>query len=386
MGAVQIVQGMEGAPYLELVAAADVRTRSLDAFRERFGGRAYQSVEDLCKDPDVDAIWIATPNSLHREHTVMAAQHGKHIVIEKPMAVTLEEAEQMVEAADKYGVKLLAGHTASLTASFRAMRRVITSGRLGKVRAINNWAFTDYLFRPRMPQELVTELGGGAPFVMGPHSIDVVRLMGGGMVRSVRGTTGDWMSFRKGIGYFCAYLEFEDGTPAMVMHNGNGYTYNVHFYPWVGDSIFRDNARQLRKGLRNGEEMDDAPEKEEMRFGSSNEGAMYRVPEGQRRSPGMNFHSDAGIIVVSCERGDIRQSENGLIIHDDDGDHEEVVEGVGDERLAELRELYDSVRENRAAHHDGRWGMATLEVVLAIMQSGRERREIMMKHQVPAWE
>jgi hypothetical protein len=61
------------------------------------------------------------------------------------------------------------------------------------------------------------------------------------------------------------------------------------------------------------------------------------------------------------------------------------VAGIDDERMAELDEMYEAVTQNRPVRHDGRWGMATLEVVLAIMQSGRERREIVLSHQSPAY-
>ncbi|MSQ26682.1 MAG: Gfo/Idh/MocA family oxidoreductase [Dehalococcoidia bacterium] len=386
MGAVQIIRSMEQAPFLEVVAAADVRPQALEVFRQRYGGRTYESVDALCQDPNVDAIWIASPNSLHREHTITAARNGKHVVIEKPMAVTLPEAEAMVEAADRYGTKLLCGHTASLMAGFRAMRGVITSGELGEVRAVNVWAYTEYMFRPRMPQELVTELGGGAPYVMGPHQFDIVRLMGGGMVRSVRGMTGNWMPFRDGLGYYAAYLEFENGLPATVIHNGYGYFSTFEFVPWAGSSRFLKDGQQLRRDLRAGRPVDDAPSKEEMRFGGRNEGAMYGAPGEAEASHATGYQMDAGIVIVHCEKGDIRQGPEGLIVYDDDGVRHIAVEGIRDERMAELHELYDAIAEDRRPHHDGRWGLATLEVLLGVMQSGTERREIMMHRQCPAWE
>jgi len=255
------------------------------------------------------------------------------------------------------------------------------------VRAINDWVFGDYIFRPRMPQELITELGGGVVYCLGPHSIDVVRLMGGGMVRSVRGMTGNWMPFRNGIGYYCAYLEFEDGTPAMITHDGYGYFYTYEFVPWAwsGKSTFQPEAGNLRKALRAGDAVNDAPGKEDMRFGGKDEGGMYNAKPGEvRRQTG--YQPDAGIVIVSGDKGAVRQGPGGLIIYDDDGTHEVPVAGIADERIAELAELYDAVIENRPARHDGRWGMATLEVVLAIMQSARERREIFLTHQCPAWE
>ena len=101
---------------------------------------------------------------------------------------------------------------------------------------------------------------------------------------------------------------------------------------------------------------------------------------------GMGFQGDLGIVIASCEGADIRQSPHGLWVYDDNGQRELPVEGLREERFAELDEMYQAVTQNRPVEHDGRWGMATLEVVLGIMQSGRERREIMMTHQCPSYE
>src|SRR5687767_15311303 len=75
---------MRAMPQIEVVAAADLRPHALQAFEQEFGGRGFDSVEKLCQDPEVEAVWVATPNPFHCPHTVMAAQHGKHVVVEKP--------------------------------------------------------------------------------------------------------------------------------------------------------------------------------------------------------------------------------------------------------------------------------------------------------------
>lgn len=382
-GAVQVIRAMEAAPYLDIVAAADVRPQALSAFRERYEGRTYDTVDALAKDPDVDVVWVSTPNIYHCENTVVLVENGKHVVVEKPMAVTIEEAERMVEAAERNGVNLLCGHTASLMAGFRAMRRVITSGRLGKVTAINCWSYVDFMFRPRMPHELDMENGGAMPYNQGPHQFDVVRLMGGGMVRSVRGMVSRWMDARTSPGYYVAYLEFEDGAPATIVKNGYGYFLTTELVPWASDIQGLERNRDIRRALRNGQPYDEATGKEAQRFGGSDTNTLLGPRENITRS---GFQLDCGLVVVSCEGGDIRQADGGLTIYDDDGTHFMPVEGVQDERMAELDEMYQAITEGRPVHHDGRWGMATLECVLGMMESGRERREIQMTHQCPAWE
>ncbi|HLY64799.1 MAG TPA: Gfo/Idh/MocA family oxidoreductase, partial [Chloroflexota bacterium] len=219
----QVLPAMEKMDGVRVAAAADGRTEALEAFELRYGGRGYQTVEELCSDPEVDAVWVSTPNQFHCEHVITAAEHGKHAVVEKPMALTIKDCERMVEAAERNKVKLLCGHTQSFNPAIRMMRQIITSGELGPVRALLTWMSTDWMLRPRMGQELDLALGGGVVFRQGPHQIDIVRLLGGGMVRSVRAQVGQLMPQRPAPGNFMAFLEFEDGTPATVVYNGYGY-------------------------------------------------------------------------------------------------------------------------------------------------------------------
>ena len=131
VGASEILPAMEQMPEFELVAAADVNPRVLETFRQRYGAKTYDSVDKLCADPDVEAVWISTPNRFHAPHSIIAANAGKHVVVEKPMAISLQEAEQMIEASIKNKIKLLCGHTQSFGPHIRTMRKIIRSGELG---------------------------------------------------------------------------------------------------------------------------------------------------------------------------------------------------------------------------------------------------------------
>src|SRR5258707_15225405 len=113
-------------------------------------------------------------------------RNGKHVAVEKPMAVTREEADRMCAAAEQYGVKLVAGHTSSYGLGIRAMGKLATNGSLGRIQSIFVWSYTDWILRPRTRDELVFEEGGGLVHRQGPHQIDTVRLLGGGKLRSVR--------------------------------------------------------------------------------------------------------------------------------------------------------------------------------------------------------
>jgi phthalate 4,5-cis-dihydrodiol dehydrogenase len=385
VGGAEMLPAMEAMEEIDLFAGADVVPTTRERFKERYPeARVYDSAEAMCKDPDLEAVWISSPNRFHAEHTILAANHGKHVVVEKPMAISIEEAEKMCEAAERNGVKLLAGHTRSFTLPVRAMRRVVQSGKLGDLKYIQLTAYSDWMLRPRTADELDITQGGGIPFRQGPHQIDTVRVLGGGMLRSVRGMTGDWFKAMRPIpGFYTAYLEFENGLPAQITHNGYGYFMGGELVPW-GTTKQRYTAEErvkIRKQMREGTR-DEAADKQDLRIGGEMEREVFRAREPEPWIP-----EDMGILFATCERGDIRHSKYGIYVYDDEGQHDinttpERAMGVAGRR-AELEELYDAVVLGKPLWHDGRWGMATLEVCLAVMESAKRREEIKLSHQIP---
>jgi len=107
-GARNLLEGFAHSPRVRLTAVADVREDALTAMAAEFGVQTFRSVGDMCRQGDVDAIWVATPNQLHAEHAIAALERGKHVIVSKPMAVTLEECVAMNHAAERNGVLLLA--------------------------------------------------------------------------------------------------------------------------------------------------------------------------------------------------------------------------------------------------------------------------------------
>ena len=380
-------------PFVKVTAAADLRKDARDRFREELNGKTYDTIEELCQSPDVDAVYIATPHELHAKHAVIALQNRKHVIVEKPMALTIEDCQRMNAAADKYGVKLLCGHTHSFDPPIKKMREIIASGELGKVCMINTWNYNDFMVRPYPDHELT--VSRGVVLNQGPHQVDIVRLLGGGMVRSVRAMAGKWDPARPGEGGYVCYLEFEDGTPATLIFNGYGFFDIAELHWWLGEGgqnrpqETNQFSRQRYTALT-GREREKVIEemKEEVRYGqrSLKEGRighgwdrLLRKPQDEhdRRQPFF------GLTVVTCEKGDMRQTQDGIMIYGNEK-REILIEPGSRARKAELTELYEAVVKGKKMFHDGRWGQATLEVCLAILQSAAERREIRLKHQVPA--
>src|SRR3954468_11550885 len=98
-------------PRVRLTAAADPRPEGRAAFTRQFDAPAYATVEALCASRDVDAVYVLTPNRWHARHAILAAESGKQVIPEKPMALTLADCEAMLAAARRHGVRLLVGHS-----------------------------------------------------------------------------------------------------------------------------------------------------------------------------------------------------------------------------------------------------------------------------------
>ena len=376
----QILPPIAKLPFIKITAAADMRVDAVAKFREQYQAEGYTSIEELCASSNVDAVYIATPNALHAEHAIIAAKHKKHIIVEKPMAMNLAECDAMNEAADRYGVKLLCGHTHSFDPPIRKIREIVKSGELGKLCMINTWNYNEFMYRPRMKHELA--MTRGVVLNQGPHHVDIVRLIGGGMVRSVRAMTGVWDPAREWEGSYTCYLEFDDGTPATLVYSGYGFFDTAELFNWVGEGgQYRapETNLSVRAKLR---EVCTAEEEEQlkegMRFGGKREGEFSHVWSGERKQPFF------GHTIVSCQKGDIRQTPDGLKIYGETAQRQLDLPAGSRGREAEVEELYDAVVKGRPVFHGGRWGAATLEVCLAMLESAKQRKEILLSHQVPS--
>ena len=370
----QILPHIDHVPGIQLTAGADTRPDAVEEFRKKYGRKAFESVEAMYDSGEIDAVWIATPNVNHAEHTIAAANRGIHVIVEKPTAVTLEEVDRMIAAADKNRVKLVQGHSKVYGPAIQEIRKVVASGRFGRVVQINSWNSNDWLQRPRLASEVDTSVGGGIVFRQGPHQIDIIRYIGGGMIKSVRAITGRNDKNFNTEGDFTAFLEFENGCAATAVFNGYGF-FDIAELTWGigegGKRLAEEDTGQHAPGqrLKGAVDMD-------YKY------AHPRTTE-ERATRERSSQSFFGITVVACEHGIIRQSPNGLFVYSEKG-KEEIPCAKDEGRAAELKSLQTAIEENRAPFLDGRWGKATLEVCLAMLQSSRERREIALKHQVPS--
>ncbi len=385
-GAMNMIPELNANPNARIVAAADPRPQAIERFARDFGRAGYASAEELCADPNVDTVYIMTPDDMHAEHAVIAAEHGKHVLLDKPMGITLADCDRVIEAAERNSVQVIVGHSQSLDLPNLKLAEIANSGRLGKVVMIHTLFYSDWIYRPRVPEELMQERGGSIVRRQGPIQVDILRMIGGGKVRSVRAVTNSVDPGRPIDGSYTAFFDFEEGHAATMVYDGYGHFNSAELtfgYTLQGEASDPELHVKTRKRMQAfGSPEAEAAFKESTRYGGSANRPIAQSVSADRR------HAFFGLTLVSCERGDMRQTPTGIVIHGDDGDEQiEIPAGEGYNRrygAVEVDEVHRAVRTGTAVRiHDGRWGKATLEAVLGILQSSKERKEVYMHHQVP---
>jgi phthalate 4,5-cis-dihydrodiol dehydrogenase len=367
-------------PRLRLVACADPRAEARARFARDFAGaRAHDDFEALCEDADVEAIYLATPHQHHAAQAIRAARAGNHVLVEKPMATTLHDSAAMIEAAERAGTVLMTGHSHGQNGPVRHARRLIASGRYGGARMFTALDCTDFLWRPRRPEEFDPAMGGGVVFIQAPHQFDVLRVLGGGRLRSVRAQTFAWDAARPTEGAYNAFCVFEDGATATATYSGYGRYDSDALQDWIAESGVRKH--QVASGAARGRLA-------HMRPGEETAARLARGYGGAAHAGGLppaappDFHHHFGFVLAQCERADLRLTPEGIEVHDDAGTHLERTPLPALPRGELFEEFCDAVRGGARPKHDGAWSMATLEACLALLESARTAREVTLRHQI----
>jgi phthalate 4,5-cis-dihydrodiol dehydrogenase len=375
----QMIPKFAKNPRFQVVGAADLDAEIVGMFKRDFPeAKTWASAEGLCASPDIDLVYIGTPNRFHREHAVAVLSSGKHALVEKPMAVSLEDASAMVEAGERHGALLAVNVKHSFEARIQKLREFTQTGEFGALRMLNHWRYQDWLYRPRTPEELTPEWGGGILWRQGGHQLDLLRTIGLGLMRSVRGSAPVWDPSRRVPGAHSAYFEFEDGAMGTCVYSGHDHYESDELVAGFTAGAIEDPAHyaEARRDLRahgSSAEWESQAARDE-RYG----GDRREVIGG--RTGGWIL---GGPLVVSYDQADVKLTPGGLMIYGDEKQWEIPMVSPGtDGRDFRLNAFYDAIVEGTPLQCDGRWGMATVEVLLAIDQSGRERREVYLDHQV----
>jgi len=352
-------------PRVRLVAAADPLAQARARFAHDFAAPSYDSVDALCADPAVQVVYIATPHQFHADHVRIAAAHGKHVLVEKPMAITLDACSAMITATEAAGVAMVVGHSHSFNAPILHTRTLIDSGAFGAVRMLTAVNFTDFLYRPRRPEELDTHSGGGVIHSQAAHQIDMLRLLGGGRVRSVMAHTGAWDAARPTEGAYQALLAFDDGVFASATYSGYGHFDSDAWMEQTGEMGLPKNAQDHGAARRRLAGLAQSTQEADLKVRRNYGGDLYDPATLERPSAHQHF----GPVIVSCERADLRPTPTGVEIFGDLQRRFEPLPNPTVPRSEVIDELVDVVVHHRPALHSGAWAQATTEVCLALLAS-----------------
>ena len=367
-------------PRVRLCAAADPRAEARARFTADFDAPAYATVDELCADPAVDVVYVASPHQMHASHAIAAARHGKHVLVEKPMSLSLTDCTRMIDAASAAGVQLVVGHSHGFDAPIARARALIDTHTFGPVRMIHAFYYTDFMYRPRRPEELDTAQGGGAVWNQGAHQVDIVRLLAGDRATSVRALTGNWDAKRNTEGAYSALLTFEGGLFASLTYNGYGYFDSDEFCDWIGELGMRKSAGNhgvARRALR---AAPDAAAEVALKNARNYGGSAYR--SAAITDPATQAHQHFGTFLISCEGGDLRPMPHGVMVYDAVGARLEPLPPPTVPRVEVIDALERAIASGVPALHDGRWARATLEVCAALLESARTGVEVALHQQV----
>lgn len=207
-------------PETRLVAVADVDEARATEAGQKYGCKSYLGYEPMLDDPEVDAVVVGLPHFLHREVTVRSLQAGKHVLLEKPMAMTVEECDAMTAAADAAGKSLMVAHSQHYFAQNLAARELIRNGDLGHIVLANDAWYKGFWEGGKRPEWFLDDSKGGGMWSMnGSHLIDRLCFLLDSQVTAVKARVGNpvfGLSSDLGV----AYLDFACGISATIQHVG----------------------------------------------------------------------------------------------------------------------------------------------------------------------
>jgi phthalate 4,5-cis-dihydrodiol dehydrogenase len=270
-------------------------------------------------------------------------------------------------------VQLVVGTSRSHDPVIKTMRSIIDSGEVGRVSMLNCFNYTDFLYRPRRPEELDTKLGGGIIYNQLPHQIDSIKTITGQRIVAVRAMTDKLDPNRPTEGNCAAMLTLEAGACAVVVYSGYDHFDSDEMHYWLaeGGRDKKPNHGGARKVLHELKGSEAELRRSRYGFGGPISKSM-ESGNADRKQP--HF----GVMVVTCERADLRASPDGVYIYGNDGVRE-VPALVGRGAYSQgdtIDELHDAITGKVPAMRNARWGKDTVEVCLAILESSRTGQQI----------
>ena len=209
-----------GHPGLKLIGVVEPDEERRSRFTQRHECEGFASHRDMLERDDIDLILVGLPHWLHAPLSIDALNAGKHVMVEKPMACTLEECDAMIDAADRNGVRLMVGHTQQFFAVNRLFKGMIERGELGEIVLAHQTWFKPFGIESRPPWFLDREKGGGMWLMNGAHMVDLLVWLIQSRPVSVKGKVTNRIYQQKADDSTSAIIEFENGVYATIAHSG----------------------------------------------------------------------------------------------------------------------------------------------------------------------
>ncbi len=232
IGRTKVVPAIQRAPRTEVVAVGSRDVERARAYAAELKiPTVHDSYEALLTDPQVDAVYVPLPNSLHAEWTMAAARAGKHVLCEKPLAMNAAEAARMVATCEQEGVLLVEAFMYRLHPSWQAVQEIVRSGRIGRLVAVQSW-FSYFNDDARNIRNRV-EVGGGALYDIGCYNVNLSRLLFEAEPRRIQGSVV--RDPELGVDVLTSgILEFDSGVATFTCSTRTETDQRVHVYGTEG--------------------------------------------------------------------------------------------------------------------------------------------------------
>lgn len=207
----------QASPLARLIAVCDQDRDRASQFTKNYGFNSYTThLEELLSNPEIEAVSIATPDHTHTPILIAALEAGKHVLVEKPLATTVEECDRILKTRDRQGVKLMVDFHNRWNIPFIQVRKMVESGELGDLMMINI-KLNDTIFVPTKMLEWATK--SSPAHFLGSHLVDLIRWLSGSEIKKVYSVSRSVVLKAQGIqtpDFYQTILELSGGATAYV--------------------------------------------------------------------------------------------------------------------------------------------------------------------------
>jgi UDP-N-acetyl-2-amino-2-deoxyglucuronate dehydrogenase len=333
----------------ELIAVADLDAERAQSMATKFSvGRVYESDRELLSDPEIDIVSICTPSGMHADHAITAMQAGKHVIVEKPMDITLKAADRMIAAERKFGRKLTIISQHRFDPATIQVKELIESGKLGKIiladMAVKWWRDQRYYDSGDWRGTWKLD-GGGALMNQGVHTVDLLQWLAGG-VSSVFAHTRTACHERIEVEDIAvAALTFENGaigTLTATTAAYKGFPVRIELHGTEGSAVIEGDHLKCVM-FRNGQQLDGKhPAHHAL---SVAQGGTASVKHDAAKAPPADKSSQ-----------------------------------WGDAHKGQIENFMQAIRTNGKPLIDGTAGRRPLEIILGVYQSARTGKPVTLTH------